>query len=48
MTDVKIAKKTLDDIEARHKEILKLERDIQMLNEMFLDMSILITEQVYM
>jgi t-SNARE complex subunit (syntaxin) len=42
-----MAKQTLDYIEARHQDIVKLERDIGELKEMFIDMSLLIQDQVY-
>ena len=36
----------LADIEARHNDILKLEKSIRELHEMFLEMAILIESQV--
>lgn len=40
------AKQTLADIEARHADIVKLERSIQELHDMFMDMAMLVEQQV--
>ena len=45
--ETKIAKQTLADIEARHKDILKLEQSIKELHDMFMDMAMLVESQVY-
>jgi hypothetical protein len=42
-----IAKQTLEEIEARHKDILKLEASIKGLHEMFIEMAMLVESQVY-
>ena len=44
--ETKIAKQTLADIEARHKDILKLEESIKELHDMFMDMAMLVESQV--
>jgi t-SNARE complex subunit (syntaxin) len=41
-----IAKQTLEEILARHKDILKLEASIRELHEMFMDMAMLVESQV--
>lgn len=46
LTETKIAKQTLADIEARHKDILKLEESIKELHDMFMDMAMLVESQV--
>lgn len=43
--ETKKAQETLADIEARHADILKLEKNIRELHEMFMDMSMLIESQ---
>jgi len=43
--EAKIAKQTLAEIEARHKDILKLEKSIQELHEMFMDMAMIVETQ---
>ena len=45
MSDARISREKLVYIEARHQDIIKLERNIRELNEMFLDLSILISDQ---
>jgi syntaxin 1A len=40
------AKQTLADIEARHADIIKLENSIRELHDMFMDMSMLVENQV--
>jgi t-SNARE complex subunit (syntaxin) len=45
--ETKIAKQTLADIEARHKDILKLEESIKELHDMFMDMAMLVESQVF-
>jgi t-SNARE complex subunit (syntaxin) len=45
--ETKIAKQTLADIEARHKDILKLEQSIKELHDMFMDMAMLVESQVF-
>lgn len=44
--ETKIAKQTLIDIEERHKDIVKLEKSIQELCEMFSEIAVLIQAQV--
>ena len=44
--ETRIAKQTLEDIEARHKDILKLEQSIKELHDMFMDMAMLVESQV--
>ena len=46
ITDTAQAKQTLADIEARHEDILKLEKSIKELYEMFMDMAMLVESQV--
>ena len=46
MTDTQQAKQTLADIEARHEDIMKLEKSIKELHDMFLDMAMLVESQV--
>ncbi|PAA60749.1 hypothetical protein BOX15_Mlig011532g1 [Macrostomum lignano] len=45
MTDTQQAKQTLADIEARHEDIMKLEKSIKELHDMFLDMAMLVESQ---
>jgi len=45
LTETRIAKQTLADIEARHKDILKLEESIKELHDMFMDMAMLVEAQ---
>ena len=40
------AKRTLEDIEARHADLLKLETSIKELHDMFMDMAMLVESQV--
>ena len=46
LMETKLAKQTLADIEARHKDILKLEQSIKELHDMFMDMAMLVESQV--
>ncbi|XP_022252333.1 syntaxin-like [Limulus polyphemus] len=39
------AKQTLEDIEARHADIIKLEKSIKELHDMFMDMAMLVESQ---
>lgn len=41
------ARQTLADIEARHADIIKLENSIKELHDMFMDMAMLVENQVY-
>ncbi|XP_042297865.1 syntaxin-2 isoform X2 [Sceloporus undulatus] len=43
--DTKITREALDEIESRHKDIIKLESSIQELHEMFMDMAMLVEIQ---
>ncbi|PAA92647.1 hypothetical protein BOX15_Mlig016078g1 [Macrostomum lignano] len=45
MTDTQQAKQSLADIEARHEDIMKLEKSIKELHDMFLDMAMLVESQ---
>lgn len=45
MTDTQQAKESLADIEARHKDIIKLENSICELHDMFMDLAILVENQ---
>ena len=44
--DTAAAKQTLADIEARHADIIKLENSIKELHDMFMDMAMLVENQV--
>ncbi|XP_013922947.1 PREDICTED: syntaxin-2-like [Thamnophis sirtalis] len=44
--DTKLTRAALDEIESRHKDIIKLESSIQELHEMFMDMAMLVEVQV--
>ena len=46
LTETRIAKQQLMEIEARHADILKIEKSIRELHEMFLDMATLVQQQV--
>ncbi|XP_033030607.1 syntaxin-2 isoform X2 [Lacerta agilis] len=43
--DTKITREALDEIESRHKDIIKLESSIHELHEMFMDMAMLVEVQ---
>ncbi|XP_070618640.1 syntaxin-2 isoform X1 [Erythrolamprus reginae] len=43
--DTKLTRAALDEIESRHKDIIKLESSIQELHEMFMDMAMLVEVQ---
>jgi len=45
MTDTQQAKQSLADIEARHEDIMKLEKSIRELHDMFMDMAMLVESQ---
>jgi predicted nucleic acid-binding Zn-ribbon protein len=45
ITDTAQARQTLADIEARHEDIMKLERSIKELYDMFMDMAMLVESQ---
>ncbi|KAH8854278.1 Syntaxin-1A [Schistosoma japonicum] len=45
MTDTQQAKQSLADIEARHQDIMKLEKSIKELHDMFMDMAMLVESQ---
>lgn len=45
MTDTQQARQTLADIEARHADIIKLEKSIKELHDMFVDMAMLVETQ---
>ncbi len=44
--DTAQAKQSLKDIEDRHNDILKLEKSITELRDMFMDMAMLVEQQV--
>lgn len=44
--DTQQAKQSLQDIEARHNDIMKLENSIRELHDMFMDMAMLVESQV--
>lgn len=44
--DTQQTKQALNDIEARHNDIIKLENSIRELHDMFLDMAALVEHQV--
>jgi syntaxin 1A len=45
ITDTQQAKQSLKDIEARHNDIMKLEKSIKELHDMFMDMAMLVESQ---
>ncbi|XP_015790158.1 syntaxin [Tetranychus urticae] len=45
LTDTKAAKQTLADITARHADIIKLEKSIKELHDLFMDMAVLVDSQ---
>lgn len=45
ITDTQQAKQSLRDIEARHNDIMKLEKSIKELHDMFMDMAMLVESQ---
>jgi len=47
ITETKLAKQTLAEIEARHNDIIKLEKSIRELHDMFMDMAMLVENQVF-
>jgi t-SNARE complex subunit (syntaxin) len=47
MIDMEIAKQSLNHIEARHRDIIKIEASIKELHDMFLDLAQLVTTQVW-
>ena len=46
ITETQQAKQSLADIEARHADIMKLEKSIKELHDMFMDMAMLVESQV--
>ena len=46
LTDSTQARQSLKDIEARHNDIMKLEKSIKELHDMFMDMAMLVESQV--
>ena len=46
MVDTQQAKQSLNEIEIRHREIIKLENNMQELHDMFLDLANLVATQV--
>ena len=47
MVETAQAKQSLADIEARHGDIIKLEKSIKELHDMFIDMAALVQTQVH-
>lgn len=47
MLDIEKAKQVANEIEARHRDITKLETSIKELHAMFADLALLVTTQVY-
>lgn len=45
--DSKINQQALNEIEARHKDIMRLESSIKELHDMFVDIAMLVENQVY-
>lgn len=45
--DTQQTKQALNDIEARHNDIIKLENSIRELHDMFMDMAMLVEQQVH-
>lgn len=41
-----MAKQTLEELQARHQDLLKLEESIRELHEMFMDLAMIIESQV--
>lgn len=46
LAEVKKAKLDLRELEDRHQELLKLEKGIQQVRDLFVDIAVLVTEQV--
>jgi hypothetical protein len=46
ISDSQITKQALNEIESRHKDIMKLETSIRELHEMFVDMAMFVETQV--
>ncbi len=46
MVSTQKAQQSLDEIEARHHDITKLENSIRELHNMFLDLAVLVADQV--
>lgn len=46
MVQTQKTQQSLDEIEARHRDIMKLEKSIKELYNMFLDLAILVNDQV--
>jgi t-SNARE complex subunit (syntaxin) len=47
MVDIEKAKQAASEIEARHRDIAKLESSIKELHDMFIDLARLVVAQVY-
>ncbi len=45
--DAGISKQALSEIEARHKDIMRLESSIKELHDMFVDIAVLVENQVH-
>jgi syntaxin 1B/2/3 len=46
MVDIEKAKQAANEIEARHRDITKVETSVKELHDMFVDLAILVTTQV--
>lgn len=46
MVDTQKARQTLDAIEARHRDIVKVEKSVHELHDMFRDLALLVESQV--
>ncbi len=46
MADIEKAKQAASEIDARHREIAKLENSLKELHDMFVDLALLVTAQV--
>ena len=47
MVDIEKAKQSLNQIEARHRDILKIEATIKELHDMFLELAQIVSTQVW-
>jgi t-SNARE complex subunit, syntaxin len=46
VTETLEARKALEDVQIRHQELLKLEKSIQELRDLFVEMALLVEQQV--
>ncbi|XP_026687470.1 syntaxin-1A homolog, partial [Diaphorina citri] len=47
VTETLEARKALEDVQIRHQELLKLEKSIQELRDLFVEMALLVEQQVF-